>query len=432
MSNHFLTSKDNYVISFLDGAVICPQFSFGDDGYVENYLNLDFYKYNIREDGIDFFNPRGENTARIDTSNDSFFGVWIVHNIPIQMKVFHKKLYEPHCSDESFRAHLLNTRWRFRGNNGNVISDNLWLCQNGLIGGYTHHNEFSWDVVDGCLNFYTKDGVLSSIFNHKLSDEDGQHIRHLKGNFLLAEKPTNHALDLLSDESSYILCELNADLVLSNKSDTLFVIFNGNAHLYNGSKTNYWEFFSMPLMESADICRISEGSIVGWYIDKTQRVLSILRGIVTNYKKVIFCGMSAGGFASIYFGEIIAREYKNIKFYTFTFNPQTTLEKLHRRRLVELFDMPTRPAVLNDFTFNKRDSEIYDLNSFIDNDEILNIDHNIYYDCKNPCEQYYIDYLTISNRLKINPYHLGLNHSDGIERIYKTYDVHREIEALLN
>ncbi|WP_019520660.1 hypothetical protein [Faucicola boevrei] len=429
MSELIVTNEDNYVISFLDGAVICPSFSFGEDGYIERYLNLDFYKYSVLGSRIEFFNPRGENTAWIDISNRSFFGVWTVYDIPIQMKIFRQKFYEPYCSDESLREYLSNTRWRFRGKNGNIISDNLWLCQNGLVGGYTHHNEFSWGIVNGCLSFYTKDGVLSSTFNYKLLD--GKHIRHFKGDFLLGANPTNHALDFLSDEGSYFLSELNTELTLSNISKTLFVVFNGNAHLYDGSKTGYWEFFSIPLMEGVDICRISEGSIVGWYIDKTKRVLSVLRSIVTNYHKVVFCGMSAGGFASIYFSEVLASEYKNINFYTFTFNPQTTLERLHRRKLVELFDMPRRPAVLNDFTFNNRDSEICSLNSFIDNCEITNVIHNIYYDCGNPCEQYYIDCLNFSNRLIINSYNFGLNHSDGIERIYRTYDAHREIEALL-
>lgn len=60
--------KNDYVISFLHGAVICPKFQFGVDGYIENYLNLDFYKWSIIEDKLYFYNPQGQNTAFINLS----------------------------------------------------------------------------------------------------------------------------------------------------------------------------------------------------------------------------------------------------------------------------------------------------------------------------------------------------------------------------
>lgn len=429
--------KNDYVISFLHGAVICPKFQFGVDGYIENYLNLDFYKWSIIEDKLYFYNPQGQNTAFINLSQDNvYYGFWHIQNIEIKLSVCQniKILNElSHLKD-----FLTNTRWRFRSNNGSVISSNVWLCEDGLIHGYSHDNEYAWDVdVDGLI-FLNKHGDITSRFNLPSWQSSTEQSKLTKGGRIclrgyLVDNPKHaHILEYLSGYSSNFLSELHYTSVLSGEnSDILLVIFNGAGTPYDGIDTR-WEFYHFPYQLGVDFIRFSELSPVAWYLDKTQSIYSILANVVKDeYQHVIFLGASAGGFASMYFAESLAQKMPHINCYTYVINPQTDIGKESRRLVVERFEQPLRPVLPSDFIFANKDTEIVNLKSFLEVKDIANMQHTVYFDSGNPCEQFYVKSIE-SPRVKLSGVPIYGGHADSGIKIFESHVLQSDVAKLVH
>lgn len=424
MLDAFLNGHKDFVISFLDGIVVSPRFQFGQDGYIENYLNLEFYKWTIEGGIISFYDSMSRKTAFIDLAHENWQGEWLVHHAPIRLKKYvDKTIYATSSDPQVLTEYLKNTRWRFRGDKGNIISDNLWLCEDGLIRGYTHENEYAWKVDEKGLNFLNIYGDITS----RLGFLD------IKGNRKsfyghLNDDVNHHTLEFLSGEGSNFLSELHTTAVFGNFTDTLLVIFNGAGTPYDGIDTR-WEFYHLPYKLSLDFIRFSELSPIVWYLDKTYKIKNILGNIIRQYKNVIFVGASAGGFASMYFSEILASQFAEVQFHSYVINPQTTLSINHRRHIVERFEQPLRPVLPSDFVCFNKDAQIDDIETLLSNNND-NVKHNIYYDCENPCEKFYVERLN-SSHINLKGYPLNGGHADSGIKIFETQDLQRDIESLV-
>lgn len=422
MSNHFLTSKDNYVISFLDGVVICPKFSLGEDGYVNHYLNLDFYKWQQEGDSLLFFDPMGRNTAIINLAGDDLEGFWHSQNV----KILLKKFYDIDSNENMLVDFLSDTRWRFRSNNGSIISTNLWLCGDGLIRGYSHENEYAWAVSGDELVFLNKNGEITSVFGKLIT----------KGNrksfygHLANDSQYIHTLEYLSGKDGDFLSELHCTTVLGNCQTTLMVFFNGAGTPYDGMDTR-WEFYHLPYRLGVDFIRFGESSPVVWYLDKTEQIINILKGLVSNYQNVVLVGASAGGFASIYFAEGLARIAPMTRFYSYVINPQTTLSYAGRRFVVENWEQPLRPVLPSDFVYKNKDTELVDVADLLST-EITNVQHHIYFDSENPCENFYVDQIKYSSRVQLKGMPINGGHADSGIKIFESQVLQNALVDLVN
>lgn len=427
MIESFLVQKDRfYVISKLNGAVVCPKFQFGLDGYVDNYLNNDFFRWDIsnREKRVMFFDPLGELTACFDCSNllenQEVIGLWYRHNIKIRLKLYQGN--DSAVGDHKLFIQLRNTKWRFLNNKGQILSNNFHLCEDGFVRGYQHSNETSWRIVNGQLYLFSSKHEVSHVFYLPTIEADTP--ISLKGNFVLRDKSIIHRLELISGEGSYCLGELNSELILKFANSTLFVHFNGHANRFNGNKTNNWEFSSLSAKYTADVCRFSSGFVASWYLDSINNITSILSGIIDRYKQVVFVGMSAGGYISLYMSERFARLKPNIKFISFSFNPQTTHELSDRRFMLESYSPDIRANIASDFIINhKKQIDNTDINQFF-SEELFNLEHFVFHDSGNESEAFYVDRLNKTKRLNIYGYNLGLSHFEGTPEVfYKSLDV---------
>lgn len=422
MSKFSLSHKESFFISFLDGIVICPKFSFGDDGYVNNYLNLDFYKWQQKDDNLLFFDPMGRNTAIINLSKDDLEGFWYSQNVKIQLKKSHRF----NINEGLLTEFLSDTRWRFRSNNGSIISTNFWLNGDGLIRGYSHENEYAWTVIEDELVFLNKNGEVTSKFGKLIIKGDRKSFYgHLVSN-------TNHihALEYLSGKDEEFLSELHCMTVLGNCQTTLMVFFNGAGTPYDGIDTR-WEFYHLPYRLGVDFVRFSELSPVAWYLDKTKRIINILQNLAVNYQNVVLVGASAGGFASIYFAEILAKTIQTVNFHSYVINPQTTLSYLGRRFVVEQWEQPLRPILPSDFVFANKDTELVDIADLLKND-VTNVHHHVYYDSENPCENFYIDQIKYFARVQLKGMPVNSGHADSGIKIFESQVLQNALVDFVN
>lgn len=423
MDKSFVNNGGSYVISFLDGVVICPKFSFGEGGYLENYLNLDFYKYQIDGNNLLFFDPMGKNTAFIDLENQELQGFWYSHNASIQLK----KLQESDVDDSvNLKEFLGDTRWRFRSNNGSVISSNLWLGSDGLIRGYAHENEYAWQVIDDELSFLNQNGEITSRFGKLIK----KGARKSFYGYLSDNVNHIHALEYLSGKNSEFLSELHCTTVLGNSQKTLLVFFNGAGTPYDGVDTR-WEFYHLPYRLGVDFVRFSELSPVVWYLDKTKQITNILQSLATSYENVVLVGASAGGFASMYFAEVLAKVVRDVKFYSYVINPQTTLSIDDRRVVVEKWEQPLRPVLPSDFVFANKDTNIVKISELL-RDKIDNVAHHIYYDSENPCENFYIEQVKNSNRVTSQGMPINGGHADSGIKIFESQVLQNALVDFVN
>ena len=126
--------------------------------------------------------------------------------------------------------------------------------------------------------------------------------------------------------------------------------------------------------------------------------------------------MSAGGYAALIYSELLASKCNNTQFFTITLNPQTSLTVEDRRYIIENFKEPYRPAIPTDYALKASELGDLDLNSFLVN-QIKNLQHEIYYDSMNKCEQYFISKLNLT-RVRLIGLPMNNDHAEFIRKIY--------------
>lgn len=127
-----------------------------------------------------------------------------------------------------------------------------------------------------------------------------------------------------------------------NGKPNLIVIFQSmNAHLYNPQNKNKFELentFSRLNPEHSDLLFIKDDTrprdskVGGFYLhsESVNEICFDLRKLARQYKKTLFTGLSAGGFASILFGSLCFIDV------VVAINPQTTLYDFHTGDLLTM------------------------------------------------------------------------------------------------
>lgn len=409
----FDLSKE-YVLFNEVGIVLIPRFSFNKDGYIHNFSNADFYKWRMEDKTLLLLDSFNEITATLNKIASEWQGERITTGERVKLLEYNKE-HNMANNNAKLVDRLKNTRWRYRNDSNQIFSDNVWLCGDGTISGYDHPNERYWRVDHTGLGFYNEENVKTTDFSFLLNH--GDQFR-FTGRFLLAQdKIHNHILEYIQGKDENFLSELYAVQhynVSHRKSDTLLLIFNSVGNLYNGIDTN-WEFYNLPYRCGTDFIRFSE-SFPNWYCDKKELIFKTLENLVQNYRKIISVGMSAGGYAALIYSELLASKCNNTQFFTITLNPQTSLTVEDRRCIIENFKEPYRPAIPTDYALKASELGDLDLNSFLVN-QIKNLQHEIYYDSMNKCEQYFISKLNLT-RVRLIGLPMNNDHAEFIRKIY--------------
>lgn len=196
----------------------------------------------------------------------------------------------------------------------------------------------------------------------------------------------------------------------------LIVVFQSmNGHLYTSENKNKFElentFYRFnpeysDLLFIKDDTRPMDSKVGGFYLhsESVDDICSSLKKLTRQYKKILFTGISAGGFASILFGSLCFVDV------VVTINPQTTLYNFSNGSFIR---------------------DIIDIEPIVDNSE--------YYDCKphiNDVTKYYIskravtddyDDCDIANKL----HHIKMiEHINDYSNVYIRDDLNRTYTAL--
>lgn len=327
---------------------------------------------------------------------------------------------------------MFTCSFRLKASDGHIVSPDIVLKEDGSVIGFNDRNEIGWEMTGDVLSFHFKTPTGNSLFarfDQVWEVRPGEVVR--TGQFHFAEQKPKMAILIPNSgrlKSDSRRCHICADL--RGRSTTLLITFNGTGNLAAGNDTR-WEFYNLPLMADVDYIRIAEAPPVHWYLDQTKLVTAALAGIIAeSYDKVFLCGISSGGFASMYFAEVLAKRFPEVAFIAHAINPQTVHASTHRRHVASKFSTDVRPEIISEDLFDNRDCATSELDEIIacnSENGLINAHHHVYYDSKNACEQFYSGLLSSFSRVSLHPQPLGLSHGDGCESIFKTNIVQHAI-----
>ncbi|MGL6146306.1 MAG: hypothetical protein ACRC0D_07440 [Macrococcoides caseolyticum] len=316
---------------------------------------------------------------------------------------------------------MINSIWRLKSTSGDVIQNNIIFKSDNTIEGSSHSNESFWKIEGSSLKMISKDRLTTSQFHESFFLGNGFY--QLLGNFTQQSgvKVNHDRNDILLENIIENGCnksfsELSFEAKIGKRTNKLLIQFNSVGTPFSGNNHER-EFNYLTTLTGLDIVRISQNRPLYWYINKINELEMVLSGyILSGYKEVYFLGSSAGGYAAILLGELLASKFKNISFLTFAINPQTTLEESHIKKLYSEFDsnyMPEDVIKPTEWAERQISSEISD---FL-NIKKMNIHHHIFYDSLNPVENYYTNLIKHSSRVTLKEVSLGINHGEGCMKI---------------
>ncbi|WP_410472880.1 hypothetical protein ACGTJS_03975 [Faucicola mancuniensis] len=317
---------------------------------------------------------------------------------------------------------LIHNIWRLKNTSGDVLQSNLLFKSDGTMDGSSHTNESFWKIDNDCLKIFSKDNLVTSIFNDSYFLGNGFY--QLQGNFATNVNVNKVSIDkkdvllesLLDKKSKKIVSELSVEAKVGKKTDRLIIQFNSVANPFNGNNHER-EFNYLTTLAGLDVIRISQSRPLYWYINKVDELEAILSGyILSNYEEVFLLGSSAGGYASILVAEILASKFKNISFTSFSINPQTTLEEKNIKKIYKEFDHYFIPKDVIKQTELEEKQVNSDISEFLKIKK-NNVIHHIFYDVLNPVEDYYANEVKFSSRIKLHQFLFGVNHGEGCMKI---------------
>lgn len=319
------------------------------------------------------------------------------------------------------KQYLLSKSWRLKNVNGEVLQNCLVFRRDGRIDGSSHDNESYWQYLDGLLVILNADYKQTCVFSKFQMLSENLIIAY--GNFSwesrrvdIRSRSVSAILELNQDYGTYCgLSELALDSKLSGRSDGLLIQVNSVANPFDGNNHKR-EFNYLANLSALDIVRISQSKPLYWYANKFNELVSILSGYISLYKKVFLLGSSAGGYASLVLSEKLSSIHRDVFFKTYTINPQTTLDCSHIDNIIKSFDRYYIHQDIFDVTLPiEADVDLHLPTYMVE--EKLNIQHNIFYDCLNPVESYYVNLVSGFNRVNCWEYSYNLSHGDGCVKI---------------
>lgn len=318
---------------------------------------------------------------------------------------------------------LLNNIWRLKDSSGNTLQQSITFYENGTIGGSSHTNESFWEINNNILYIYNEDMHLVSVFDEIFNLGNGfyQFLGNWSSNIYLNDNKSMRRDVILesfsNSEKEIKLSEFAIEAKLGKKTNKLLIQINSVASVFDGNNHKR-EFNYLTNILGIDIIRVSQSRPLYWYSNILSELEHVLSGCINvGYKQVFILGSSAGGYAALMLGERLSTRFIEIKFTTYTINPQTTLEK-------SIID-----DILNKYDHHFIHEDIIEHNLLVESQimntgvsEALrvlkqNIVHHVCYDALNPVEAHYCAFLKNSPRVLMYEYNFGLSHGEGCVKI---------------
>ncbi|WJS84294.1 hypothetical protein [Paracoccus sp. TOH] len=321
---------------------------------------------------------------------------------------------------------LLSNSWTLMRGDGLVLAPSVQFDPSGRLEELDHHGEARWELSADALRFFTETGVTSSTFAHCQGLQRGE--RRLVGWFDL--EGAERFLHILRPNEGFPARRLASIYEDLGRSDVLTVIFNSAGNLLKPFAETQWEFYRLPYTMGTDTVRFAEGSQPHWYLDQRDQIIGQLRHIITGkYRKILFLGISSGGYAAIYFSEEIARLCPGYEIFCYAIQPQVMQNQQARRDFVSRFDMPMRSIILTDHAARNIGPLVLDLPVLVRRGQARErpVRHQIYFDGENPSEIFHVSNLEGFNNVTLNPLPLGLPHAKGCNAIFRSFRVQSEM-----
>lgn len=407
------------------------------DGQIESNGTEGFSYWKINNDLLDLYDAQNKlcyslryipsahiliNEANHRIKNNDLFLAQNLSHLELQ-EIFH---------DDQLSQKIANKSALYKSEKGDVWG-RIFFGIDGVIYHYHNPNESYWKVENGYLKIYNKDGDISCIqenINYNTLDLP-QSIKQIT----LKHSSSNnfHYLDFLQLQNpDTTMVEpvkfLNVDACFSNRSDTLLVIFNSAAGEYDG-KLTFYEFYHTPYQFAVDYIRISQSAPTRVYLDDFEKIEKLIN--LNSYKKVVFLGMSIGGYASIWFAENLARKNIDTKYISITIQPISSLSKEFSEIMRMKYQDGYRAKTLTDEIIKSYESSGFTLDlSELLRDPLENATHYVAYDALNDAEKEHMSNL-LSNRTLQTAFAYGNNHAEGCGHIYNSGYLENVLRKLL-
>lgn len=307
----------------------------------------------------------------------------------------------------------------YKSNHGDVWGK-MFFGIDGAIYHYHNPNETFWNTEDDSLKLYNKSKQLTcqqKAISYNNSSAS-QVIKQVSLNHI--ESKNTHYLDFLQFQPCSMTEPtkfLSVDACFSNRSDTLLVIFNSAGGEYNGKTVNY-EFYHIPNQFAVDYIRLSQSSPTRVYLDDFEKIESLIN--INDYKKIVFLGMSIGGYASIWFAETLARKNRNIEYSSISVQPLSDLSQKFADLMRMKYRDGYRAKTLTDNLIEEYEAKGLTLElSKLLKEPLDNVTHYIAYDALNDAEKESAGKL-ISSRVLPAAFSYACNHAEGCGRIYNS------------
>lgn len=307
----------------------------------------------------------------------------------------------------------------------------MFLADGRLAGVLVSEQEHHWELNQKTLSIFSQDGKLA----HTL-----QYIKEnpatFSGQTTFFDTTFDTSLTNTSNPSgaSHYREVANDRILMESRlgasRDFLLVTFNSLGRPFSGTQ-NVWEMYHLPDQLSTDYIRFSATKQPRtWYSDKIDRVYPILKStVLMGYQRIALTGISAGGYAAIFFAEMLAGEFPNLELHTFSINPTLLVGEKHYQEMIQ-FNMPTR-AGLPISPLSREDGEDIDLDDLLAKSTCTNLRHEIHYDSLNPFEVFQISKLKHKENISLVPWNLGLSHIEASAKIYESGSIQHAIGELL-
>ena len=187
------------------------------------------------------------------------------------------------------------------------------------------------------------------------------------------------------------LDDLHVEIAMRGWDRPLLIVFSSHGSPYSDGDTR-WQFFHLLLDEPFNYARVSERIDPHfWYLNKTSRLVGLLDPLLDHADSpVVICGTSSGGYASLAFGERLARLHPTRPIRTVTINPQIVLGPLHNRHLRQHVEERFLPVLIDDDAWAQRDTAIVDVHEIVAAGRRGDVWHIIHHDALNPAEAYHL------------------------------------------
>lgn len=303
---------------------------------------------------------------------------------------------------------FLNKQWQLRSLSGEVLSKKFRFGQGGVIVGETHPNEKYWKFELNKLILLSDKNQPTSEFID-FYDLGGGHYQ-LIGKFLLDEG-SKFILES-QGQLDEIISNIAIESSLGKDTKKLVIQFNSASTPFDQNILQR-EFNTLIHSVGQNVVRVSQSKPTFWYVNFTNTLTKILGSFVSDYEEIFMLGSSAGGYAVLLLGEILASLYPNKKFTTFSINAKTTFDKKHIDFLQQNYDQQYFSLdIMDSSRLSYADCVETNISQYLKITK-LNISHHVFYDIYNPVEKYHYSLIADFERVYLHGFELGLNHGDG-------------------